>query len=114
VVPGLDVNIVANNATTIASLRIYLTNAGILTHEFDALPATIASGTTAVVVFPDELDPDGVVPWIEATARPDLLMVLITGSPQRFRTTGAVVLPKPAFGWAILDAIRAHADGTQT
>ena len=45
------------------------------------------------------------------------LIVLVTKNPQTFRdqmnpdgsSLLPVVVPKPAFGWAILDAIRAHA-----
>jgi chromate transporter len=58
------------------------------------------------------------VPRLRAS-RPRLLVVLVTGAPQRFaavlepdgRSVPPIVLPKPAFGWSILDAIRAHAQG---
>jgi hypothetical protein len=51
-------------------------------------------------------------------ARPRLLSLIVTREPQRFldvmqddgRSCPPVMLPRPSFGWDILDAVRAHAE----
>ena len=51
-------------------------------------------------------------------ARPRFLALLVTREPRRYRavieadarSVTPLVLPKPSFGWDILDAIRAHAE----
>lgn len=118
----LCVKVVADSPETIDGLRDYLTHAGVVSHGArelcgaEAVPAEI----TAVVLFPDELPTE----VVEATvlgwrsARPELLIVVVTTTPQAYRAALApdgrsyppVVLPKPVFGWALLDSIRAHAD----
>ena len=47
--------------------------------------------------------------------RPAALPVLVTAHPKRFETLTdgdkVLVVPRPVWGWTILDAIRAHLDG---
>ena len=120
--PRLFVTVVADNPETVGGLHEYLSEAGIVVDPSralrgaDAIPASVS----AVVVFPDDYDGMQVVANVTSlrTARPRVLIVLVTSSPQRIelalaldgRTTPPLVLPKPAFGWSILDVIRAHAD----
>lgn len=118
----LCVKVVADSPQTIEGLRDYLTHAGVASHvarelrNGDPVPPEI----TAVVLFPDEFATEvvetAVLGW--RSARPELLIVVVTTTPQAYRAALApdgssyppVVLPKPVFGWALLDSIRAHAD----
>jgi len=118
----LHITVVADNPETMDGMLAYFGRAGISTRGTRALGelCAIASASTAVVVFPDDFD----APEVAATiahlqgARPRVLIVLITREPRRFtaardarsRSIPIVILPKPSFGWSILDAIRAHVD----
>ena len=80
-------------------------------------------GATAAIIFPDDFEDEAVRALIRQLrrARPRLLSVIVTRAPQRFldiakpdgRSLPPIMLPKPSFGWDILDAIRAHANSTQ-
>jgi hypothetical protein len=115
---SIDVSVVASNVETVASLRQYLTGAGVSSQPALALHDPIGALANAVVIFPDDFELAAVVAWLQAIrqTRPRLLIVLVTGTPQHFRAAVSpdgtslppVVLPKPAFGWTILDAIRAE------
>ncbi len=85
------------------------------------LPKVAANQTLgeAVVLFPDEFETAEVLMTIEALQRehPLLRLLLVTNSPQRYRDRRVVEgvrpplpLAKPAFGWSILDAIRASSE----
>jgi hypothetical protein len=112
--------VVSDCRETLDGLQAYLQRAGVSARGTRLLdgPAWQRSTINAVVLFPDDF---GVVE-VEcavarlAAARPTLLQVLVTREPRRFgslaETTGAVtppvILAKPAWGWTILDAIRAQ------
>jgi hypothetical protein len=80
----------------------------------------VTKGTSVVVIFPDEFDENVVVENVASlrAAHPRLLILLITGASLRYhsalvpegRSVPPLVLPKPAFGWSILDAIRAQVE----
>jgi len=112
------VAVVAENHQTLADLDSYFSRVGIAsdgTRELRA-PSAIARAATALVLFPDDYRAEDAQKFVLALrrARPKLLLVLVTSSPRTFdtaiepdgRTTLPIVLPKPAFGWTILDAIR--------
>jgi hypothetical protein len=112
------VTVVASNPQTVDELCSYLRGAGVAsngTHTVHAV-ATVPPTVTAVVVFPDDFQHDEVEESIVSLrrARPKLLIVLVTGAPQHLRaavepdgrSVPPLVLPKPAFGWTVLDAIR--------
>jgi hypothetical protein len=112
------VTIVAGNPQTIDVLYSYFERAGLTasaTSELEAV-AMIPSAATAVVLFPDDFGASEVAARLLTLrrARPKLLIVLVTGAPQHLgaalapdgRSVPPLVLPKPAFGWTILDAIR--------
>jgi hypothetical protein len=72
------------------------------------------------VLFPDEFAEKSVLALVAELRRrrSHLLTLLITRAPKRFeaifsaqdtRSPLPVVLPKPLFGWVILDAIRGQA-----
>jgi len=68
---------------------------------------------SVVVLFPDDFDAasvDSCLRSLEAK-QPQTLPVVVTSTPKRFDafTSGnrsLLVIPKPAWGWTILDAIR--------
>lgn len=112
------VTVVADNPQTIEVLHSYFTRAGITSNMTRKLHAVslIPSAASAVVLFPDDFGAADVKARLLALrrARPKLLIVLVTGAPQQLsaalapdgRSVPPLVLPKPAFGWTILDAIR--------
>ncbi len=95
----------------------YLTQSGLMcsgTGLLDELPAA-PSGLDALVVFPDDFDVAELTRALRALrrARPRLLTVVVTGAPQQLEAAldldgsrQPLVLPKPAFGWTVVDAIR--------
>jgi hypothetical protein len=74
----------------------------------------------AVILFPDEYGQRAVREALAALhrERPDVLAVIVTNEPQRFEQvessrrhhTRPLVIPKPAWAWTILDAVRARLD----
>lgn len=120
--PSPCVQVVADSPRTIDGLRHYLTEAGVTSHVTRELlgAAAVPAETTAVVLFPDEFEVEvvetTVLDW--RSTRPELLVVVVTTTPQAYRAALApdgrsyppVVLPKPTFGWTLLDNIRAHAE----
>jgi hypothetical protein len=114
------VTIVSRNPETLDGLQQYLGGVGIpsrTTRALDDLFAVAPEHATATVIFPDEFSEDAVLALVAELRRkrPRLLTLLITQAPQRLRSSlGAdderlpmpTILPKPLFGWLILDAIR--------
>ncbi len=119
--PSLEVIVYARHAETLDGLEAYFRDAGVRSTGSHALPPTpqLPSSAAAVVLFPDDFPAPEVLSSISAlrTSRPAVLLVVVTGSPQRLgaalepdgRSLQPVLLPKPAFGWNILDAVRLHA-----
>lgn len=116
---SLHVAVVSKNPETLDGLEAYLQRAGVTTSGTLQIEqsAQLGAAASAIVVFPDDFDWDAVVPALTECLRanPRALPVLVTKAPQRFEAIawpkdGAVPLlvPKPAWGWTILDAIRAH------
>jgi len=116
----LHVTVIAESRETTDGLHAYLQGAGVATRTMRALgdAATLSPATAAVVLFPDEFAVDEVLLRISGLRRArSRLLVVVTATPQRFRpaldpdghSLPPVVLPKPTFGWSILDAIRDHA-----
>ncbi len=76
--------------------------------------------STAVILFPDEYGHVVVGTALAALhrERPDVLAVIVTSEPRQFEQTSAglpdhpipLVIPKPAWAWTILDAVRAKLD----
>jgi hypothetical protein len=120
---AMHVSIVSNNPETLAGLERYLKSAGVDSHSACAvgdLAAAAPEFTTAVVIFPDDFEAAAMIAFIAGVrrSRPRLLSLIITRDPNPFRPALApdgrsmppIVLPRPSFGWDILDAIRAHAN----
>jgi len=119
------VMVVAGNHETLDGLRAYFTDSGVPALGVCSIRdlAFVTQAARAVVLFPDEFEPSDVnrlVPQLRS-ARPTLALVVVTREAQRFeaalapndRSVAPIVLPKPAFGWSILDAIRAHWEGRE-
>jgi hypothetical protein len=114
-----QVMIVSRNIHTSMDLRSYFSQRGISTTATDRFDA-LASRTpcTAVVVFPDEFPMSGVASSIvDLTERfPRAWVVVVTRHTADFHAISAsvsarnrcrlLVLPRPAWGWDLLDRIR--------
>jgi hypothetical protein len=117
------VTVVAENPETIDGLQGYLQGAGVACHATRSMgdESTVPAVSTSLVLFPDDYDVHGATDWILLLrrSRPQLRILLVSNQPQRFqdatvaigRSVPPVVLPKPAFGWTILDAVRDGARG---
>jgi hypothetical protein len=115
----LSVTVVSRHAETLERLSSYFDASGVAARASADLGdlATLAPETTAVVLFPDDYDATQVESRLAELRkrRPQVLPLIVTRAPHRFApaadggSTPAVVLPKPTFGWSLLDAIRAHA-----
>ena len=115
------VTVVADNPQTLKGLDSYFKGAGVAsngTHRLQDV-SIVPPAATAVVLFPDDFHCGEVEATIVSLrrARPKLLIVVVTGAPQHLgaalepdgHSVPPLVLPKPAFGWTILDAIRGRA-----
>ena len=112
--------VVANNPQTIDVLDAYFKQVGVASNGTRELDPTsmVPAAATALVLFPDDFGHADIERAILRLrrARPKLLIVLVTGAPQHLaaalepdgRSVPPLVLPRPAFGWTILDAIRAR------
>ena len=123
--PAPRVVVVSENPETVDGLQTYFVGVGIAAQSMRSLDATasLPERTTAVVVFPDGFGAEDVIGRVQTLhkKRPRVLLLLVTGDPRRFSAALAadrhdaafVVLPKPAFGWTIVDAIRLHAQALE-
>ena len=106
------VTIVATNRETQEGLRSYLRRAGVSARSTrDLADCARSARDVAVVLFPDDFPREKVVAVLAALPR-SVLAVLVTAHPQKFERTSdaerVVIMPRPAWGWSILEAIRAH------
>ncbi len=118
--PDGTVLVVCSNAETREGLEDYFGQTGIAVtsrHTINPL-AELSSSLRAMVMFPDDFPPHQASAYLSmARARhPDLTVVIVTKEPPVYtgmtatngRPLNAIVLPRPVFGWTILDAIRAE------
>ncbi len=97
-------------------IEAYLRRAGVSTHtarNVEQAPEMVPPSAAAVVFFADDFSRASLLSAIAAVRahRPTALVVVVTAEPAAFLTlqeNRALVLPKPAWGWTILDAIRAQ------
>ena len=122
---SLDVVLVSERSDTADGMRRYLAHAGVSSRTVvrmdDILSA--ARDADAVVAFPDDFQPSVALEALAAlrAVSPECVLVIVTSHPARYQRLGArdpqrgvVVLPRPAWGWNILDSIRACLDGELT
>jgi len=118
---ALHVAIVSKNPETLDGLEAYLQRAGVATVGTREIERSreVARSASSVVVFPDDFEWDAVLLALTTCLRtnPNALPVIVTNAPQRFESVAwpdggiiPLVVPKPAWGWTILDAIRGHLD----
>ena len=114
-----DVAIVSMNPETLDGLQAYLSAAGVAARcmrEIDDCARGGSDGTLAFVLFPDDFAWERVAIAVgELVAkRPRALPVLVTAHPKRYEklleAEKVLIVARPAWGWSILDAIRAHLD----
>ncbi|WP_394842313.1 response regulator [Pendulispora brunnea] len=116
----LQVLIVSDNPETLDALVKYLGAAGATvagTRELERCAEMTPGGASAVVLFPDDFEKQTVLDTLHdlGVHRPNTLPVLVTSESKQFRAlpaaTGRVaplIVPKPVWGWTLLDAIRAE------
>jgi hypothetical protein len=113
-----EVAIVSGNPETIDGLENYLATVGFVvrtSHELVRWKELTSKKTEALVLFPDDYDAKKVASAVTdfATHRPAMAAILVTARPQLYRSVKTeheiVLVPRPAWSWTILDAIRAHA-----
>jgi len=116
----LHVTIVSGNPKTINGLEDYLRAAGVTVQSTRLLEKAlelVPVFATAIVLFPDDFPSDAVFRALAAlrSQRSHAVPILVTREPRRFQAlpsldqrAAPVVVPKPAWGWTILDAIRAR------
>jgi hypothetical protein len=103
------VTIVSANDETLDELVSYLERAGLEAHGTKTMTHIGTDPPASVVVFfPDEFPLDDLLAEVERLRNesPRVVCVIVTKNPGHF--TGddrTVVIPKPAWGWTILDAI---------
>jgi hypothetical protein len=110
--------IVSSSLETRDGLEAYLRGAGVSTRGTSQLGdlAEVARGASAIVMFPDDFALETVVAALRAPREnASALVVLVTSRPWRFEgllwsrgSQKPMLVPKPAWGWTILDAIRGH------
>lgn len=113
------VAIVSKSRETLEGLELYLRDAGVettCTRRLERAPE-LAKGSVVVVIFPDDYGWRAVVAALASchAANRRFRGVIVTRTPGRFdalptppELSALLVVPKPAWGWAILDAIRAQ------
>jgi hypothetical protein len=114
---SLRVRIIAANEETLDGLQAYLRQAGVDAHGTRQLGTDKGGdrGPSAVILFPDDFPTSDVLREVDRLRRthPQPLIVVVTREPRRFSDVldveeGArppVLVPKPVWGWVILDAI---------
>lgn len=121
---SLSVTVVASHPGTLEGLELYLHGAGVFangTRMVDRVLEMTPPACAAVILFPDDFPEEAVVKALAALQRerPNVLAVIVSQEPQRFEhvagTRGSqdlapLVIPKPAWAWTILDAVRARLD----
>jgi hypothetical protein len=109
--------IACDNDETLIRLRDYLSRAGIEARATRSLVDAVrpSQRLDALVLFPDDFDTgevtDGLLDLLGAGS--GALLVLVTADSQSFEpllassgSTRWVLMPKPAWGWTILDVLR--------
>jgi hypothetical protein len=113
-----QVTVVSTNPETLESLQGYLREGGVdasCTRDLGDCATAPAATTIAFILFPDDFRWEQVIAALAdlAAHQPRALPVLVTAHPQRFErlflSEDVLIVPRPVWGWKILDAIRDHA-----
>ncbi len=120
----IRIGIICENEHTADALLDYLGQVGVPARRLLELRPPLphdwaAMGLQALVIFPD----DFAAPFVDrllaevTDGTPRILQLIVTRHPQRFTTARGqplpqrCVLPRPIFGWHILDALRESLEG---
>jgi DNA-binding response OmpR family regulator len=113
----VEVAIVSQNPETLDGLQAYLSAAGVVascSRDLENCAAASLPHALAFVLFPDDYRWESVVAALAELRerRPRSLPVLVTSHPNRFEGLlgkgSVLVVPRPVWGWTILEAIRVH------
>jgi DNA-binding NtrC family response regulator len=116
---GVSVAVVSDNTDTLDGLERYLCDAGIAargTRSLDQAWEIVTPSRSVVVLFPDDFPTIKVFAALAALKRrrPGASAVIVTKDYRRFASAeGAVVIPKPVWGFTILDAVRTRLELTE-
>lgn len=125
---ALSVGILALSDDTAEELIGYLVRAGVTAMRISgprdlAEPSSRTQQLHSVVIFPDDYAAQAIEAALASLARatPDLLQIIVTRQPLRFLSTRSdptsainrFVLPRPTFGWLILDTVRSNQQTTK-
>jgi DNA-binding NtrC family response regulator len=116
---GVSVAVVSDNAETLDDLERYLCDAGIAargTRSLEQACEMVSASRSVVVLFPDDFPTIRVFAALAALRRrrPGAQAVLVTKDHRRFASAeGALVIPKPVWGFTILDAVRTRLELTE-
>jgi len=105
------VTIVSGNPETLDALQQYLSAAGLGAAGTSRLDASLsaASKSSVVVLFPDDFQDEEVESMLTrlCRSRPSVRTIVVTSRPGKFAgLRGPIVIPKPVWGWRILETIR--------
>jgi hypothetical protein len=112
-----SVTVVSMNSETLDGLQTYLRGAGVVarcTRSLAGCTKLASEGVRAIVLFPDDYRWEKVVATLAdlGALRPPARPVIVTAFPQRFEkltmAEDVIIMPRPVWGWTILDAIRAQ------
>lgn len=116
--PDVRVTVLSKNEETLDALVGYLRQVGLDVLGSGELEDTRRRVTHAFVVFVDDFDPDALMPLIHehAAAPRGPTQLLVTNQPSRLlvrlgarvRTNPPVVVPRPVWGFTVLDILRAQ------
>lgn len=114
----LSITLVTADGRMLAELSRYLQTAGVFVRPVPILGGTlqVPRYDDAIVVFADEFASREMLALVGALSADDRspLLVLVTSNLARYAELGVaeprkrvVILPRPAWGWSIVDAVRA-------
>jgi DNA-binding response OmpR family regulator len=121
--PPLTALVVCDDDNTLMRLQDYLRRAGVqarATRQLDDAWRQ-SSGSDALVLLPDDFDAgevaDGLVGLLARTPSP--FVILVTAGRQFFEPLiqtfddagSLVIMPKPVWGWTIIDLLRSRFEG---
>lgn len=116
--PALSIALVTADVAMMAELSRYLQTAGVFVRPVPVVGRTLQVPRLddAIVVFPDEFAASDMVALVTVLSEDQRnpLLVLVTSNLARYARLGVtepqkrvVILPRPAWGWSIVDAVRA-------
>lgn len=117
--PSRHVAIFSANPETLDGLEAYLHSVGVHAkgrRRLTECSELTSASTMAIVLFPDDFPREAVLEALAAFAAKcsSTLRVLVTGEPTKYERLveghNVMVVPRPVWGWTILDAIRSHAE----